>query len=503
MKTEYDVVIVGGGGSGLAAAVSSAEQNLEVLVLEKQRILGGTTSIAVGSITANRTSLQRTRGIDDSLEAHLEDIAKFAPPEIEARNNAPLRRFFLAQTADTYEWLQDMGLVFHGPSPEPPNRVPRMHNVVPNAKAYVGTLQNRLLRLGGTILTSAEVKRLLRNGDRVEGVEATLQGATFRFKGRRGVVLAAGDYTNSKALIAAHKGSEYGSIDGINPNALGDGHRLVQAMGGELLNMDVTWGPEIRFVPPEKRPFVQLLPTGGWPAKVVGRLLPMVPQALIHRLIKGLLVTWQHPEDGIYDRGAVLVNATGDRFCNERKSPERELALARQPGGVAYILLDERLARLYSAWPNFISTAPEIAHAYVEDYLRLRPDVSAAGRTLEEIALARHMLPEVLSSTVEKFNGYVETGGGDVYGRSGDTHPLRGGRWILLGPAKAYFTITEGGASVDQDLNVLEASGKPIPGLYAVGCNGLGGQILFSHGLHIGWAMTSGRLVGKVLARVE
>jgi fumarate reductase flavoprotein subunit len=74
MKSEYDVVVVGGGGSGLAAAVSSAESGLEVLLLEKQSVLGGTTGIAVGSLTACCTELQRKSGIEDSLEANIEDV---------------------------------------------------------------------------------------------------------------------------------------------------------------------------------------------------------------------------------------------------------------------------------------------------------------------------------------------------------------------------------------------------------------------------------------------
>jgi len=74
---------------------------------------------------------------------------------------------------------------------------------------------------------------------------------------------------------------------------------------------------------------------------------------------------------------------------------------------------------------------------------------------------------------------------------------------VLLGPCRAYFTTTEGGAAIDQSLRVLDAAGAPIPGLYAVGQNGLGGQILWGHGLHIGWALTSGRLVGKTLAGIK
>ena len=67
MKTDFDAIIVGGGGSGLAAAVSAAEHGLEVVVLEKLPVLGGTTGIAVGSLTANRTSLQDRAMIEDGL----------------------------------------------------------------------------------------------------------------------------------------------------------------------------------------------------------------------------------------------------------------------------------------------------------------------------------------------------------------------------------------------------------------------------------------------------
>ena len=139
----FDAIIIGGGGSGLAAAVSAAEQGCKVLLLEKQMQLGGTTGIAVGSLTANRTSMQKTYGVADTLDAHVEDAAKFAPVAIEARNNDALRRWFLSHTAETLDWLRSMGLVFHGPNPEPPNRVPRMHNVMPNAKAYIAGLQSR------------------------------------------------------------------------------------------------------------------------------------------------------------------------------------------------------------------------------------------------------------------------------------------------------------------------------------------------------------------------
>ena len=160
---QFDVVVVGGGGSGLAAAARCTQLGLSVAVIEKQSQLGGTTGIAIGSFTASGTRFQEQAGVVDRVEDHCEDAGKFAKPEIEARNNQRLRQFFLQHSAETLEWLTDLGLNFHGPSPEPPNRVPRMHNVVPNAKAYIAVLQAKILRGGGKVHCGASVVKLLRD----------------------------------------------------------------------------------------------------------------------------------------------------------------------------------------------------------------------------------------------------------------------------------------------------------------------------------------------------
>ena len=115
------------------------------------------------------------------------------------------------------------------------------------------------------------------------------------------------------------------------------------------------------------------------------------------------------------------------------------------------------------------------------------------------LPLAPRVIVNSIVKPVERFNSYVRGERSDAFGRTGDQVPMAGDRWILLGPVKAYFTTTEGGAAVNEQLQVLDAAGRPIDGLYAVGQNGLGGQILWGHGLHIAWALTSGRLVGQRL----
>ena len=492
----YDVIVVGGGGSGLAAALSAAEEGGRVLLLEARDELGGTTGIAVGSFTAAGTSLQRENEIQDNWQAHVEDVGYFAPPELESRNHDSLRRFFLSEAAATFEWLRGLGLSFVGPNPEPPNRQPRMHNVVPGAKAYITEFQLALQKYDVEIRCHATAKLLLRREGRVIGVRALVQGIIEEFLAES-VILAGGDYANNSELIAEYKGEHFRNIEGINPYATGEGHCLAREVNAKLLNMDVTYGPELRFVPSPGRPFQQLLPSSGWKARMLGQIARNVPDWLLRRYVKRLLVTWQHPESALFDDGAILINREGRRFVNERASPQREMEVARQPEKLAYLLLDRRLMDRYQKWPHFISTAPDIAYAYVDDYRRLRPDVTLTAPTFRQLSEKRGISGTKLQKTIEEFNRAIREQRADSLGRQGDSHPLEDGPCALMGPIKAYFTTTEGGVAVNQLLQALDDDDQIIPGLYAVGQNGLGGMILWGHGLHIAWALTSGRLAGK------
>jgi len=484
VTSDFEVVVVGGGGSGLAAATRAAQLGLKVVVLERCQELGGTTGIAVGSYTSSGTRHQKVAGVTDSPADHEDDLTQFAPPEIEARNNKSMRTFFLGHTARTHQWLESMGLRFVGPSPEPPNQKPRMHNVIPGAKAYVATFQLELRKHGGVIHSGVADTELIIEQDRVVGVSGVLRGEKCRWLASRGVILAGGDYSSNPEMIARYKGEQFGQIEGINPRAIGAGHRLAIDAGADMVNMDVTYGPELRFVTQRKQPFQQWLPTAGWRARVLGFIASKMPNWIMNRMIKRLLVTWQHPEDSLFDDGAILVNRDGDRFVNESNWPDREIAVADQNEKQAYIIMDDRLIQLYSVWPKFISTAPDIAYAYVKDYQRLRPDVTHLGTSISAVAESANLPSKQLRLAIEE---------------SDELDPASN-RWAVLGPVKAYFTTTEGGAMVNQQMQVLGDAHEPINGLYAVGQNGLSGMILWSHGLHIAWAMTSGRLAGECLA---
>lgn len=130
-----DVAVVGGGGSGLAAAAEAAQLGRSVVLIEKESELGGSTAWSIGSISATNTPHQKALGIKDTPDEHFEDLgllnARYA-----GRDNEALRRLLVDNTTNLIEWLTSTGLIFLGPMPEDPHRYPRMRNVLPNSRAF-------------------------------------------------------------------------------------------------------------------------------------------------------------------------------------------------------------------------------------------------------------------------------------------------------------------------------------------------------------------------------
>ena len=149
-----DVIVVGGGGSGLAAAIEAATVGRSVILLEKHSALGGTTAWSVGSLSATSTPHQIKRGIKDGPDGHFEDLPKFAE-KLGAPDNPELRRILVDNVPFTLRWLMEMGVEFFGPMPEPPHKLPRMHNILPNSRAYIYHCARRVV---GWELISGQAK---------------------------------------------------------------------------------------------------------------------------------------------------------------------------------------------------------------------------------------------------------------------------------------------------------------------------------------------------------
>jgi succinate dehydrogenase/fumarate reductase flavoprotein subunit len=486
----FDVVVVGGGGSGLAAAIEAARYGRKVMLLEKNPQLGGTTIRSVGSITATCTPLQRAKGVQDGPQAHFEDMALFADDRgLLDKDNLELRRLLVEHSPDTVQWLMDLGVVFFGTMPEPPHRLPRMHNVLPHARSYVYHLKKRALEFGVDIRLDAPVIRLLRSDERVTGVEvAAAGGRTRHIVARLGVILATGDYSSAKEVKAQFMAPEVADIEGINPTSTGDGQRMVQEVGGDIVNGEIMLGPEIRFVAPPSKTFIDNIPPIKPVALAMRWAMDHLPSWLLRPFLMLFITTNLAPSHNLFKKGAILINKEGRRFVNERDNPQ--YAIPRQPERIAYILMDARVGAQFDAWPNFISTAPGVAYAYLADYRRNRKDISFTAASLSALAGKLGIPAAALEQTVAEYNAKLPNG----------ATPIAQAPFYALGPAKSWIVLTDGGARINSHFEVLDRSSRPIPGLYAAGSAGQGGVLLEGHGHHLGWAFTSGRLAGQSAA---
>jgi fumarate reductase flavoprotein subunit len=490
-------VVVGGGGAGLAAAVEAARAGCRVVLIEKNPSLGGTTSLSVGSVSACCTSLQRRKGIEDSFDAFFEDIGLFNDRRgLNNRDNLEFRRLLVQESPATFQWLLDLGVEFFGPMPEPPNRAPRMHNALPNSSAYVYRLRQEARRRGVEMKLGTRGERLLVEAGRVAGVEATTaRGEKVSIMASRGLVLAAGDYSSSAEMKESYLPPGIGGIEGINPASTGDGHRMAIEVGARIVNGDMLLGPEIRFLAPRHRPRVSRIPPFKLLARLMGLVLNRLPAGFLRPLMMSFITTYLAPSMKLFEEGAIFVNKEGKRFTNELDQPA--LAIPRQPERVAFILFDAVVARKFTRWPYFISTAPGVAYAYLEDYRRNRKDIYVEEPSLE--ALARRLgIPEAnLLAAAGEYNGYADREHDLAFGRTIVGSGLRVPPFYALGPAKSWVAVTDGGLAVTSGMEVLNKDGNAIPGLFAAGSTGQGGVLLGAHGLHLIWAFTSGRIAGR------
>lgn len=484
-SVETDVVVVGGGGSGLAAAIEAASLGRKVILIEKADTLGGSTGRSVGSISATNTPHQLRKGIRDSTEHHFEDLGKFNAA-LGVPDNVALRRLLVENVPETFRWLMSMGVEFFGPMVELPHRKPRMHNVLPNSRAYIHHLSRAAQRLGVDLRTSVRARKLISDGGRVAGVIAETPQGAMAFRARGGVVLCTGDYSASPEFRTKLLAPEVAAVTPVNPYNTGDGHQMVLEAGGRIINSQL-YLAGIRFQAPPPS-WITSIPPHPAITKLMNWALENLPGSLLRPFVMSFLTTVLVPSPNLFKHGAILVNRNGERFADELA--HLAAPISAQPDQAAYILMDARIVAKFTAWPHYVSTAPGFAYAFTDDYRRNRKDIYLQGATLSELAGKIGASPQVLEQTVATYNATLD--------RTNSLRaPLEAGPFVAMGPVRYYINFTDGGLAVNERLEVLGESDQPVPGLYAAGFTGMGGMLLEGHGHHLGWAFTSGRFAGR------
>jgi hypothetical protein len=479
-----DLIVVGGGGAGLMAAVTAAGLGKNVVLLEKAQQLGGTTALSVGSISASRTSYQTAAGIADSPLSHVSDL-EAATQRLGIEDDPKLRTLLADNAGETVEILKGLGVNFLGPFPQPPSSADRMHQVVPTSRVYIERLGQACKRLGVQVVLDCRVNKLLKEGGAVVGVVATdSSGTEQRWTSKNGVILASGDMAANEALLRNYIQSWPENITPWNPLATGDGHIMACDIGARVVpRRDM--GPEhvmkMRFVPPPHKPKLQNLPLGRIATAFMAWGMKRLPAKLTRPFVMSFITAALRPDPEVFKAGAILVNKQGRRVGGDVGIPE--ISLAKEPVRECWLILDERLAKKFSKWPDFLSTAPGVAYAYLPDYKRSRPDLYVGGSSAADLARKLGIPEREFLDTLKAVNN-----------ERPPEKRLVEGEYCALGPLKLWGLAAPIGLAVDSKLRVLDSEDHPIPGLFAAGNVGQGRFTISGHGHGLGWAFTSGRL---------
>jgi fumarate reductase flavoprotein subunit len=472
LRDGYDVLVVGGGGAGLMAAVEAAEMGASVLLVERQPEIGGSTAMAVGALSAAGTALQRAAGIEDSVDAHFQDYLKFIEPGRDAGEyDLELTRMLVELAPSVVERMVELGVELRGPQPELPHTKYRMHNAVPDATAYTDALQRAASEAGVETRTGVVAASLAVDANgAVCGAElADVTGSERRtIEVRGGVVLATGYFSANMELSRAHgRPPEHDGVEPLFDGATGDGVTLAVALGASTAGMSAAAPPHFRTV---SRPYI-------------------------------------HPPAPIFETGSILLNRDGNRYANELKGAE--LATSRQPGREAFVVFDSNLAARVStpdadAPPSrdgwfrtgkmALSTFPEIGYAYMEDY-RQRTGYfteAADGAGLAEFIQAA---ASTVQRTLDDLNEAATGRATDAFGRDFSGTCAFARPFYVLGPIKAVLG-SSGGLKVDREMHVLDTDGRPISRLYAAGMTGSSNVLIAGHGHALAWTFATGRIAG-------
>lgn len=315
---ETDILVIGGGGAGLAAALTAAERSVRVLLVEKLGTLGGNTVMSSGCF-AVESPAQRRQAIDASSEDFFKIALDFAHWKIEPR----LVRNFIDRSSETIRWLESKDLIFDC-FPMYPNQIPTWHHARP--KKYGGrgaevvkTLYEEAIKLGVQIYTRTQAKRILfDNENHVYRVLVERYGKEIAIQAKS-VVIATGGFAGNKDLLKKYAPSyrENMLCDGL-PHT-GDGLLLAKEMGvgTEGLGLLLLSGPQI--------PNAIAMEMGDPPDTFIVPLMAVV-----------------------LEPNTLWINKEGQRFADETISYNHYVssnAVNRQPENLCYILLDRDLVK--------------------------------------------------------------------------------------------------------------------------------------------------------------
>ncbi len=472
-----DIVVIGGGGSGLSLAARASELGAKVIVVEKMDALGGNTWLS-GGLLSTTSKHQRALGFADQTDHYLETAHKFNRYLL----NPAIFSRYLRNSGTYLEWLVDNGFdldnarwAFDGAvmmikEPSMPSPV--------NNPAYgpgwagtsiVNVLKGVLERYHVPVYLSTKVRSIITNGDGAAvGVKADGQETSYVIHAKA-VAISAGNMAGNMDMLRRFLPRYFTSDNYFSHYSLksltGDGVAMAEAIGAEV----------------GKNMSIALHALGHYPGTYT-----------VQRLINEPL--------------AIIVNKNGKRFCCEDEADDAEYITDRQPEGLGYYLIDrptiEEAFGQVLEHVRYGDRTPTWEEFWADLDKEAAEGKLAVSDTLEGLAPFIGCTPEALAATVARCNAHCDAGKDDEFYKN-PAHL----RKIQTGPFYAVrlqrnFDVTMGGITINEHMEALRPDQSVIPGLYVTGDNASGWMgeeygPLFSS---LCWALNSGYLAGEEAA---
>ncbi|MHA2068996.1 MAG: FAD-dependent oxidoreductase, partial [Candidatus Thorarchaeota archaeon] len=261
---DADIVVIGTGFSGLAAAIEAFDAGSSVIVLDKRSKIGGNSIIAFGCINAVYPDKQKAQGITDSVEKHTEHTWSGG----DHRVNPDRIRRVIDEGQNTVQWLESIGVeweekIFQGYG----TLWPRSHRPVGKGMSIIKKLNQQVEKRGVPVLMNHKVTRLIKEelpDGQVVGVEVQANNQTIYLRANKALILASGGFASDDEMVGKH---EYRFKDlastGIK-EATGELIVAAQEIGADVVGMDHIQGvPEAYDVRSGKRYTLKVLSYGN------------------------------------------------------------------------------------------------------------------------------------------------------------------------------------------------------------------------------------------------
>ena len=428
---QADVVVIGGGGAGLASAISSMQAGAKkVIVIEKLGYVGGSTNVSEGALNAVDDQRQKAQGIKDSYETFYETTMHGGHD----KGDPTLVRFLTSHSMDAVNWLESLGVKFNDHIGAATGSLgQRSHYpATPYGNTYIRTFEKVIADSNGKIqvlLDTPAVKLIQNKSGRVVGVVGNNFGSKVTVMAKDGVIIATGGFGANVAYRQKGNTGVWKNIKldnsigctNIQKAAQGQGLFLAQKVGAKLIGLSD----------------IQIHPCGT-------------------------------PGTGLMEnirtsgRNRIFVNSDGNRFVNEGAARDvLANAIFQQKGRTYWIVVN----KLRYPTPDF----KDRMGASIRNMEALGAVVEAP--TLDELAKKTGMNAENLKKAIADYNAVVSGKAKDKLGfvaNNKDDKQMTEGPWYACRKVPTVHH-TMGGIKINVKSQVINTKGKVIPGLYAVG----------------------------------